>query len=206
MVDMTPMVHEERRALAAFLAPLSEAQWEHGTWCDGWDVKHVVGHLVSMAESSASRSLIGLASSGFRVERAIDTAARKYAAGSGEDVFARYLAVVRARKAISGPEHIALGEIMVHGEDIRRGLGKEAAHRPESHLRAIIDHYRKVGAPLGARRRVAGLRLVATDIDWSVGEGPEVRGPVMSLILTMVGRRRALVDLGGPGKKILADR
>ena len=56
------------------------------------------------------------------------------------------------------------------------------------------------------KRRSAGLRFVATDIDWSAGDGPEVRGPTMSLILGMVGRRAALDDLDGPGLDTLRSR
>ena len=46
----------------------------------------------------------------------------------------------------------------------------------------------------------------ADDIDWSAGEGPEVRGPAMSLILAMVGRNRALDDCTGSGVDVLRGR
>ena len=38
-----------------------------------------------------------------------------------------------------------------------------------------------------ARRRVAGVRLVATDTDWSHGEGPDVRGTAETLLLLLYG-------------------
>ena len=55
------------------------------------------------------------------------------------------------------------------------------------------------------RGRTRGLRLVATDIDWSHGGGPEVRGPGEALLMAMAGRGDALKDLSGPGKDELAD-
>jgi hypothetical protein len=50
------------------------------------------------------------------------------------------------------------------------------------------------------------LRLVATDIDWSTGNGADVRGPIESLIMAMAGRKVALADLTGDGVDTLASR
>jgi hypothetical protein len=43
------------------------------------------------------------------------------------------------------------------------------------------------------------VRLVATDSDLAIGEGPEVRGPALSLLLVTSGRDIARADLTGPG-------
>jgi hypothetical protein len=37
-------------------------------------------------------------------------------------------------------------------------------------------------------------RLVATDIDWTRGSGPEVRGPIGALLLLLTGRPEAARD------------
>jgi hypothetical protein len=44
-----------------------------------------------------------------------------------------------------------------------------------------------------------GHRLVATDIDWAVGDGPEIRGPVLALLLLLTGRPVVMPQLGGEG-------
>ena len=93
----------------------------------------------------------------------------------------------------------------MHGEDIRRALGAKGEH-PEEHLVTLAELYKKTGAPLRAKKRVAGLKLQATDVDWSTGEGPEVKGPCMSLILGMVGRTGALDDCEGAGVETLRTR
>jgi hypothetical protein len=54
-----------------------------------------------------------------------------------------------------------------------------------------------------ARKRIKGLRLVATDVDWSHGEGPELRGPAEALILASLGRSAALAELEGAGSAAL---
>jgi hypothetical protein len=50
------------------------------------------------------------------------------------------------------------------------------------------------------------LRLEATDVDWSTGEGSPVRGPCMALILAMVGRTAALAECDGDGVDALRSR
>jgi hypothetical protein len=59
---------------------------------------------------------------------------------------------------------------------------------------------------IGAKRRIAGLRIHATDADWFHGEGPEVSGPLTSLILAMTGRKGAHQDLTGEGLTVLSGR
>ena len=53
---------------------------------------------------------------------------------------------------------------------------------------------------------MAGLTLRATDTDLTVGSGPVVEGPAMSLLLAATGRRAALGELSGPGVAELAKR
>jgi hypothetical protein len=36
---------------------------------------------------------------------------------------------------------------------------------------------------------VSGVQLQATDLDWSLGQGPPLRGPAASLVLLLTGRR-----------------
>jgi hypothetical protein len=57
-----------------------------------------------------------------------------------------------------------------------------------------------------ARRRARGLRLGATDLGWSAGSGPELRGPAEPLLMAMAGRRGVAHELTGPGLAVLAAR
>lgn len=67
--------------------------------------------------------------------------------------------------------------------------------------------YKTTGFPLGARQRIRGLRLVATDLHWSHGtSGPEVTGPALPLLLAMTGRSAGLGDLTGAGLATLRSR
>jgi hypothetical protein len=104
-----------------------------------------------------------------------------------------------------GPADTWLGEIIVHSEDLRRPLGITRDYPSESVLR-VIDSYKGSNLLIGGKRRIAGLNLRATDADWSTGEGPEVTGPAISLLLATAGRARGLDDLAGPGLAELQSR
>jgi len=49
MSDVWPIVNAERQSLAGDLADLSPDQWATRSLCDGWDVHHVLAHLVAAA-------------------------------------------------------------------------------------------------------------------------------------------------------------
>jgi hypothetical protein len=62
----------------------------------------------------------------------------------------------------------------------------------EQHRLDIAD---LLGWPFWARRRLHGLRLTATDVDWSVGSGAEVSGPIRGLLLLLTGRTSTAAPL-----------
>jgi len=73
-------------------------------------------------------------------------------------------------------------------------------------LRAVADAESAMNIGFPAKKRIAGLKLRATDVDWTHGDGPEVTGPAEALIMAMGGRRAALADLSGDGLATLAGR
>jgi uncharacterized protein (TIGR03083 family) len=98
-----------------------------------------------------------------------------------------------------------LGEVIVHSEDIRRPLGIEHDY-PVDALTRVADFYKGSNLVIGTKKRIAGLQLKATDVDWAHGEGPEVTGPMVSLLLAMAGRKEAVADLSGAGVQTLSSR
>jgi hypothetical protein len=94
---------------------------------------------------------------------------------------------------------------VVHGEDIRRPLGIKRAYPPEAVTRSA-DFFRRSNLLIGSKRRTAGLRLRADDLEWAAGTGPELTGPVLSLLMAMTGRAAALDDLSGEGAATLRSR
>jgi len=99
----------------------------------------------------------------------------------------------------------------VHALDVRRPLGDVRVLPPEAFRRAA-DFCARAPFPssmlLGGAvsRRLAGLRLVATDQDWATGEGAEVRGSGEAVLLVLSGRPVRPGELTGPGAATLEDR
>ena len=198
-------IHSERAEMAETWVTLSPAQWAAPSWCQGWSVHDTAGHIVAAAEQTPVNFYKELASAGFRFNVFTDRGARSLAA-IGPDELARRL---RARTSTTNhppaPVLAMLGEIVVHGQDIRRPLGLK--HRPpEAALTAVADGWKNSNLLIGSKRRISGLRLRATDSGWAHGDGPEVSGPLLSLILAMTGRKEALPDLTGDGVAELGRR
>jgi hypothetical protein len=70
----------------------------------------------------------------------------------------------------------------------------------------MADGLPQANRAIGAATMVEGLRLIATDIDWHYGTGPEVRGPVAAILLAGCGRAALDEQLDGPGLEILRGR
>lgn len=97
-----------------------------------------------------------------------------------------------------GPVGSWIGEMVVHGADIRRPLGLSYIPPVQTTMQ-VADFYQSSNLLIGSRKCIEGLRLVATDTDWSHGSGAGVSGPMLSLVLAMTGRAAAPADLSGDG-------
>ncbi len=95
--------------------------------------------------------------------------------------------------------------VLVHGQDMCRPLGIKR-DLPEAHLVPVADFVKDDVHIFGAKKRIAGLKLTATDMQWSYGNGPEVTGPAEALVMMMAGRSTAVDDLSGEGKAALVAR
>jgi uncharacterized protein (TIGR03083 family) len=198
-------IHSERAQMADTWADLSSDQWAASSWCEGWSVQDTAGHVLAAAEQTPLNFYKEMISAGFKFNVFADRAAKRLAAVGPEELVRRLRARTSTTNHPPAPVMAMLGEIIVHGEDIRRPLGLE--HRsPEGALVAVADSWKNSNLLIGAKRRIAGLRLRATDSNWVHGDGPEVSGPLISLILAMTGRKGAHPDLSGEGLTTLANR
>ena len=195
-------IHAERRALSDDLQMLSEPQWATRSLCVEWSVRDVLAHMTATARMTPPRFFGKLVGSGFSFSK---MQARDIAAELGTspaETLARFTSVVNASGHPPGPNDSWLGETLVHAEDIRRPL-KIARTYPTECAVQVANFYQSSNLLIGAKNRIAGLTLVASDAAWRHGDGPEVTGPIMSLVLTMTGRRAAVEELSGPGVQTL---
>ncbi len=205
MASTMEMACDERREFAEFLAGLSPDQWDADSLCDRWRVRDVVAHAISYDELGAAGLAARFVRGAFIVNRINDIGARDLASRSPDELVASVREHIRPRGLTAGFNGmIALVDGMIHQQDIRRPLNMPRTI-PSDRLYAVLNF--ALYAPLvrGAWR-ARGVRLVATDIEWSHGKGPEVRGPGEALLMAMAGRTDALKQLGGAGTHKLSER
>lgn len=204
--DIWAAVHEERRRLGRDLEAISAEQWQVPSLCAGWSVHDVLAHLIDSATTSRLGFARQLIRAGFDFDRANDSGIRTHQAADARVTLARFRAVVGRTDTPPGPLETRLVEAYVHGEDIRRPLGVRVSY-PHEHAVAALDYLARASAGMGGGRdRVRGLRLVPDETDRRIGDGAEVRGPAISLLLAVSGRQVAPDEITGPGAPALAAR
>lgn len=193
------MVHAARAALIDDLAGLDDDQWEVASLCDGWTVHDVAAHLVDSARTTRLGFVLAMARARFDFDRQNATGVARERGASPQDTLTRLREVATRTSAPPGSLDTRLVEEVVHGEDIRRPLGLVHAYPTDAVLRALRLQARTPARFGGAKELLTRVRLVPTDADLVLGDGPEVHGPALSLLLAISGRRVALDELDGPG-------
>lgn len=198
------MVHAERRALVEDLIGLETAEWETPSLCAGWAVRDVVAHLAATADLSR----VGFVREFVRARFSVDRIVERQLARAREQEASASLTALRSAVdyAVSPPLPLITRviEIVVHGEDIRRPLGINHVYSTTSIAEAV--GYLFGDRSSGGKERLKGLALTATDTDFSIGDGPLVKGPAVALLLAASGRVALLDQLSGPGSSQLVNR
>lgn len=199
------MIHSERRALLADVAELSAEQWRTPSLCAGRTVRDTLAHMAATARMTPPGFFSRMARAGFRFEVMTAREIAELTGGTTQQTLDAFAEQLDSVSHPPGPDDSWLGETVVHAEDIRRPLG--IAHDyPMAALTRCADFYRRSNLLIGGKRRAAGLTLRATDTDWRAGDGPEVSGPMLPLLLAVTGRRVGLAELSGEGLPSLTAR
>lgn len=197
------MARAERMGFAAFLDGLTPQQWDSPTLCELWTVRDVAIHTVSFDELGAADLVRRFLKGQLNIHRINAIGVADYSDRSPGQITALIRASAEPHGLTGGfGGRIALTDGMIHQQDIRRSIGIPRTIDPER-LRTALD-FARFAPPVRGAWRARGVRLVATDLQWECGKGPEVRGSGEALLMVMAGRRAALSDLEGPGKAKLA--
>ncbi|GAA4914386.1 maleylpyruvate isomerase family mycothiol-dependent enzyme [Streptomonospora salina] len=198
-------VHAERARLADDLSGLRAEQWAAPSLCGRWTVEEVVAHLTATASVGRLRWLRSIAGARFDPDVHNRRRLEEYRGATPADTLDRFRDVIRSTVAPTRDTAAWLGEVVVHGQDIRHPLGLETT--PESDAVTEVARFFAVrDFTVDSRKAAAGLRLEADDGPFAVGSGPVVRGGTLALTMAMAGRSAYCDDLTGDGVATLRSR
>jgi uncharacterized protein (TIGR03083 family) len=203
MTSVRTLARLERAEFADLLDGLTPAQWGVPSLCDGWAVRDVAAHTIAYLGQSRNRLIVNMIQSRFDIDRLNARGVDDYAGLEPEELteLMRRDVEPSGAAALYGGR-VALIECLIHQQDVRRPLGLPRTI-PEERL-CVSLNYARISPVIGGAHRTRGVRLVASDMDWSAGRGPEIRGAGEALLLAMTGRSATVVDeLGGEGLALL---
>ena len=203
--DLWAAIHAERARLAEDLAGLDDAQWAEQSLCGQWSVEDVVAHLTAAASIGRLRWLRSVLGARFDFDLHNQRRLEEHRGATPAETLQRFRAVTGSTKAPSKDTAAWLGEVVVHGQDIRRPLGLPRTPPVET-VTAVARFYAGKDFAVPSRSAAQGLRLVATDGPFVSGSGPLVSGTTLAIVMAMAGREACCDDLTGEGVPILRSR
>jgi uncharacterized protein (TIGR03083 family) len=193
------LVDVARTDLVGLLDSFTDAQWNAQSLCSAWRVRDVVAHLTSIHRVGVGAMLWGVIAHRFSADRFMAVEARAHGEAPPRELLAELKRMIGSRRKppVVTPE-VLVYDLTVHTQDIAQPLGIPYAPRREA-LELVV-------ATKMIRPAARGLTLRATDLGWSSGTGPEVRGPAACLLLALAKRPAGLSSLEGEGRALLAAR
>jgi uncharacterized protein (TIGR03083 family) len=201
--ELRNMIEDEQTEFAELLRGLTQEQWNLPSLCADWSIHDAVIHTAWHAHVAPVPRVVELA----RVRFSEDRQMEPYRSRSQAEL----VDWLTSPAKVGGRNDTLtqLSELVIHQQDVRRPLGLKRKI-PADRLSVVLDFGVSVAGQTWSmafsRKRSKGLRLVAPDIGWWSGSGPEVRGPGEAVLMALNGRGDALGDLTGDGVPVLAGR
>jgi len=213
MADVKELIRTERNALNDFLETLTPDEWATQSLCGEWTVQDVAAHLAAASSASAASVLGGFVRTGFRLNKSNADSARRWSQRGAEAILEQLREnAANDAKPLGVPPLAPLADTMVHGLDIRRPLGKAGAPQtleafvPVAEWTAALRWPGTVLIGGSVRDRIEGVRLVADDLEWSYGDGPEAHGSAETMLLLLYARPIGPNELTGHGAEKIYER
>jgi uncharacterized protein (TIGR03083 family) len=196
----------ERRELAEVLAGLPPQAWDAPTLCEGWRVREVVAHMTMPFRYPPAKFALEMAESHGDFTAMSDRVAKRDAAAisAGE-----LTAVLRDNadhpwQPPGGDPAAPLTHDVIHGLDFTVPL-RLARKVPPERLVLVLDTVTSPTALGHFGVDLTGIRLLAEDLDWSLGSGETLSGSAQNLLLAIAGRTLAPDALhGAPSARLLS--
>jgi uncharacterized protein (TIGR03083 family) len=185
---MMHVIAAHRRSLAAALETLGADQWQTPSLCAGWTAAHVLAHQTMPFRISEADFMAGLQRCGGDFTKFSDEIAER----DSKLPPGALVAVLRDNAETpwsppGGGLTGALSHDVIHGLDIAwpLSLGYEI---PEPAMTTVLDALTSTGSETLFGIPLEGIRVAATDVDWSAGDGAELTARARDLVLLLAGR------------------
>ncbi|HEX3707004.1 MAG TPA: maleylpyruvate isomerase family mycothiol-dependent enzyme [Mycobacteriales bacterium] len=196
-----------RRAMADLLEALTPEQLSAPSLCGAWDVQTVGAHLAAAITTRTSAFVLEVIRNKGSFDRANAATAIKEARNGVPATIAKIRANADSRftPPVTGPR-APLTDVIVHTGDIARPLGLPH-DAPADQIRTALE-FLTGGRPVAftSAKILAGLRFEADDLGMTMGDGVEVHGRGIDIVMAMCGRAQALSALDGAGVEVLRSR
>lgn len=194
----------------ALAAGFSDDDWSRPSLCEEWTTHDVLAHLVVGYRTGALAVTAEMLRHRGSFDRANSGMARTAAATrSPAELLDEFELLMEQPRGLGRyfPRRLLLGDHVTHELDILFALGRDPSI-PADALVAVLNTQVAVPNPfVPAFRNARGLRLMATDVDWTHGDrGPAVHGRAAELISVLGNRPAMLGRLEGDGVDVLASR
>jgi uncharacterized protein (TIGR03083 family) len=186
---MMELIAPERRALADALDRLTPDQWRGTTMCAGWTPGHVLAHLTMPFRISEQAVMAGIQECGGDFTKFSDGVADR----DGKLPQADLVAVLcdNADTAWSPPGGGLVGALshdVIHGLDITWPLPIDHPIADDA-LTTVLESITSPGSETYFGVPLQGIKLTATDLDWTHGSGAPLTGRARDLIMLLANRR-----------------
>ena len=187
MTDQQAWVAPTYQGLADLLPAEAVDLWAAPSLCEKWLVRHVVAHVTMPARLTPEQYGVEMAAAGGDFAVLSETVAMRDAVLPVTDLLDQLRSPrLHAWQPPGGGAAGALNHAVIHSLDVTVALHRPPV-APAEAVTTVLDQLTAAGGSwFGVD--LTGLRLEATDADWSWGDGRPVRADSGSLVALLSGR------------------
>jgi uncharacterized protein (TIGR03083 family) len=187
VTDLQSWISPTYDRLADLLDAAPTQTWDAPSLCENWFVRHVIAHVTMPVRLTPERFGAEMAAAGGDFKVLSDTVAARDASLPVADLLSQLRSTrLHAWQPPGGGAAGALSHSVIHSLDVTIALDRPAVAPGEAMTTVLDQLIASNGSWFGVDP--TGVRLEASDTDWSWGSGRLVRADSGSLVALLSGR------------------